>query len=215
MKWQLQQLPLIRHLIYPSDCAKCFISTLSVSVHTNLWREYKDSSDQQEEMPPSTHTYSHTNAHTLIHTCTHSHTLTHSYTPSHKCTHTHAHIHTHTHTLPHTPAHTPCKVRHRDSCPAQGTGWISGAQPCSVCLSLLNSVLLSSFLKVFNISCTPICRNVYKHQTQLALELNSISEKPPLHPEWDSCLKLLQNAEKLAASLLSPLQVHALNHIST
>ena len=104
MKRQLQQLPLIRHLIYPSDCAKCFISTLSVSVHTNLWREYKDSSDQQEEMPPSTHTYSHTNAHTLIHTCTHSHTLTHSYTPSHKCTHMHtfAHTLTHSHTRLHT-----------------------------------------------------------------------------------------------------------------
>ena len=76
-------------------------------------------------------------------------------------------------------------------------------------------MLLSSFLKVFNIPCTPICGNVYKHQTQLALELNSISEKPPLHPEWDSWLKLLQNAEKLAASLVSPPQAHALSHLST
>ena len=168
---------------------------------------------------PHLHTHSYTHAHIHTHPRTHSHTdshtLAHTLTQMHTHLYTCTHTHTHTHTHPHTPAHTPCKVRHRDSCPPQGTGWISGAQPCSVCLSLLNSVLLSSFLKVFNISCTPICRNVYKHQTQLALELHSISEKPPLHPEWDSCLKLLQNAEKLAASLLSPPQVHALNHIST
>lgn len=160
---------------------------LSVSVHTNLLSEHKDSSDQQEEMPPSTHTLIHTHAHTYT-PCAHTHaliqihTLVHTHTHTHSYTHAHIHTHTHTHTHPHTPAHTPARLGIGTAAPSRYRLDFR----CSTLLCLTsassNSVLLSSFLKVFNISCTPICRNVYKHQTQLALELHSISEKPPLHP---------------------------------
>jgi len=151
MKWQLRQLPLIRRLIYPRDRAKCFIFTASVSVHTNLWSECKDSAGFRStgRDAPSTHMHTHTLTyivkHTLTHTLTQMHT--HSYTHAHIHTHPHTHMHTHTHTnththsythtntYTHTPAHTPCKVRHRDSCLPQGPGWIPGAQPCSASAS--------------------------------------------------------------------------------
>lgn len=68
MKQQQQQLPLIRHLIYSIDCAKCFIFMASFNFHADPWSEYKDkiSAGLQINLkrcltsaPPPPHTHTH------------------------------------------------------------------------------------------------------------------------------------------------------------